>query len=178
LHIWNFEKLKAPIHSIKGSNGPLLCGQWNPHNSNELMISGVSKNLKLLDYRQLDGTNGVQRFVAWKKNDAHSDSIRDLKWNPMIPHWVATAGNDGIINVWDLRYNGDPVISLEGHDNIVRRLSWSRDHVELLASGGIDQQVKIWSLKVQPHYIVATITEPFNDSIVGGMLHLELIFTS
>jgi WD40 repeat protein len=85
LHVWDIEKQKAPIHTIKGSNGPLFSASWNPHQETMLMIGGVSRSLKLIDLREMKG--GQSGLVAWRKEEAHSDAIRDIQWNPMIPHW-------------------------------------------------------------------------------------------
>ncbi|KAL0477255.1 tssc1 [Acrasis kona] len=166
LHVWDIEKTKAPVHTVRGSNTPLYAACWNLHQETVVMLGGASRSLKLIDLREMRG--GQSAIVAWRREEAHSDSIRDIQWNPMIPHWVASAGNDGVVNIWDLRYNSEPMIHLEGHDNIVRTVSWSRYHCELLASGGIDHQVKIWSMKVQPHHILSTIgSKTFSDTVVG-----------
>jgi hypothetical protein len=45
----------------------------------------VSRSLKLIDIREMKG--GQSGLVAWRKEEAHSDAIRDIQWNPMIPHW-------------------------------------------------------------------------------------------
>lgn len=165
-HIWQIERNETPLNSVKGSNTPLTCAAWNAHDVNQIVIGGVSHGFKILDIRALNNANSTT--VSWKCDHAHADVIRDIQWNPMIPHWLATCGSDNVINIWDLRYNsGTPVIALEGHDNIVKRLSWSRFHCETLLSGGIDHCVKLWNLKVEPHYILATVSNIFNDSICG-----------
>lgn len=32
--------------------------------------------------------------------NAHDDVIRDIQWNPFVPHWLASAGEDSVVNVW------------------------------------------------------------------------------
>lgn len=167
LHVWNTERTLEPVHTIKGSNSPLLCGQWNPRNPNELIIGGTSRGLKLLDLRHVDSPS-ASRLAKWTCDFAHLDSIRDVKWNPLIPYWVASAGNDSIVNIWDIRYNsGEPIVSLHGHDNLVRSVSWSRVHAEMLATGSIDQTLKLWSLKLEPHHVLTAIGHPFSESVIS-----------
>jgi WD40 repeat protein len=31
---------------------------------------------------------------------AHTDIIRDIQWNPFVPFWFASAGEDGVVHVW------------------------------------------------------------------------------
>lgn len=65
LHVWDFERIKNPISTIKkGSSGPLLCGQWNPHNANDLMFGGVSKSIKMVDYRMLGSDIPMSKVVV------------------------------------------------------------------------------------------------------------------
>ena len=35
----------------------------------------------------------------WKAGDAHADVIRDISWSPLVPNWVASAGDDGCVQV-------------------------------------------------------------------------------
>lgn len=144
------------------------------------MFSGVSRGLKLIDSNE----TAANRVVVWKRDHAHAD----LKSNPMVPYWVASAGNDGMIKIWDLCFNSNVVVSIEAQDIILcerylfskhcsmshnTQISWSRFQVvEKLASGVIDRQMKLWSLKVQPHY--ANISSNF--SLVGGTLNNKKTF--
>jgi WD40 repeat protein len=37
---------------------------------------------------------------VWKVADAHDDVIRDVAWSPLMPHWLASAGDDGCVQVF------------------------------------------------------------------------------
>eukprot|EP01080_Neovahlkampfia_damariscottae_P012659 gene12659-6559_t len=166
LHIWNFESTKKPNQTIKGSKEPILCGQWSPHSKYQLMMSGTSKNIKAIDTRNLKTKNG--NWVIWQIQNAHQGSIRDIQYHPLVPYWVATAGSDGYIKVWDLRYSGkESLVSISAHDRIIRKINWSKTHADLLASGGIDHKVKIWSLRSDPHYLLEVDDQTHQDIVVG-----------
>jgi hypothetical protein len=45
--------------------------------------------MKLLDAR--DGSS--EYSCVWVKRQAHAAPIRAMKWNPCVPHWIATGGN-------------------------------------------------------------------------------------
>ena len=97
------------------------------------MVAGASRNLKLLDSRTLkvNTQESVVRneqqfwsdfrffiyFKVWRKDGAHADVIREISWSPFCPDWVATAGDDSCIRVWDIRYKDGPVRTLRMHKN-------------------------------------------------------------
>lgn len=163
LHVWSFEKEDAPIQTIQGSRSPLWCSSWSVHNNNLILIGGVSKSVKLLDIRSMSTSNTKESMQF-----SHGDTVTDVKWNPLLPHWFASCSTDGLIYIWDQRYANEPMKILEGHNNIVKKVAWSHSHVEILASGGADHCVKLWSLRLEPHHVLSTLDKGyFTDSIVG-----------
>jgi WD40 repeat protein len=88
---------------------------------NKFMIGGASKSLKLLDLRMFDSNE--QKPIVWKHDNAHAATIRDIKWNPFVPHWVASCGDDCDIHIWDLRFGKQPVLTLQDHSNAINKVS-------------------------------------------------------
>jgi WD40 repeat protein len=80
------------------------------------------------------GKSKDNNIVVWKKSSSHSHFITDIKFSPFVPHWLATTGS-GLIKIWDIRYESNPVISYEAHDNMIKKLTWSKTHVEIISSG-------------------------------------------
>jgi WD40 repeat protein len=74
----------------------------------------------------------------------HSASIHDVVFSP-DSRLLASAGFDGIINVWDLTTSQPLYQPLEGHDGRVLAVAWSPDG-RVLASGGTDSQIILWDV--------------------------------
>jgi hypothetical protein len=166
-----------PSHRIAevGSPAPLFAAAWNAHSSNEFVCGGEEGALRLLDTRLLagGGDGGAvadrAKCVPWFLRHAHADVIRDVAWSPLVPHWLASCGDDGLIKVWDLRFGAEPVRTLSGHSNSVLSVAWSRSHCEMLCSGGVDRTSRVWNLRVAPHYALythATSSDDLSSSVL------------
>jgi WD40 repeat protein len=59
--------------------------------------------------------------------------------------WVATAGGDCTVRVWDAR-TLEPIQTVRGHRGIIRCLAVSRDG-KFLVTGSADKSVKVWDLR-------------------------------
>jgi len=151
LHIWDLNRTLDPLHSIKGSNFPLYCAKWHPHDRDLIGISGKNGSIKIIDCRKLD-IGAATELIRSQRQNIHNNAVRSLDFNPIIPFWLATASNDGTVKIWDIRKTIEPLITLQGHQNMVRSVRWSNTHCDVLASGGSDHVVKLWSLRVPPHY--------------------------
>jgi WD40 repeat protein len=51
--------------------------------------------------------------VVFKSEHAHTDTLRDVAWSPLVPHWVATAGDDACVKVFDLRFGARPMMTMQ-----------------------------------------------------------------
>jgi hypothetical protein len=167
VHLWSLEQPAGPLHSEKASSGVMFGAAWNPHSGTEFVVGGLRRNLKLYDVRLLGQAPSAQRSaVVWKVNDAHDDAIRDIAWSPLMPFWVASAGDDGCVQVFDIRMDNKPHKTLQC-TNSLYSVNWSHSHAELLVSGGVDQKLRLWNLRLAPHYLVDTLSAPFTAPLVG-----------
>ena len=162
LHIFDAEKDEFEATTVKVSHAPSLCAEYSPHNAHQLLVAGASNTVKVLDDRQLSDSKG-----AWKRKDAHRSAVRDVRFSPLIPHWVASAGDDGCVRVWDTRFVGPEVLCVQTYQCIISRIAWAHTHTEFLAAGGADNTLKLLSLRAAPQHIVACDHQSLSSQVVG-----------
>eukprot|EP01039_Chlorochromonas_danica_P001438 gene1438-1563_t len=110
---------------------------WDPHNATGCAaVSG--RDIHLIDRRDME--------VTGSRPTAHKGLIRSLDYNPNKPFTLATAGEDALIKVWDLRRLNQPILQCKGHSHWVTALRYNPYHDQLLLSGGTDQIVNLWRL--------------------------------
>ncbi len=81
--------------------------------------------------------------------DGHSDEITSVEFSP-VENFLATAGDDSLIILWDL--DNEPVekTQLIGHEKSVLSLAFSPDG-RTLASGGVDDGIFLWDVDSGSH---------------------------
>lgn len=88
LSIWDASCERTPVNRIQASQSPLNCASWSPNDPQSLIVcGGYERKLVIIDTR-VDTKNSV----AWSVDNAHDRPIRDAKFNPFIPYWLASAG--------------------------------------------------------------------------------------
>ncbi|KAJ2541958.1 hypothetical protein EV175_006099, partial [Coemansia sp. RSA 1933] len=152
VNIWDAAHSQHALRMEKVSNQPLTRAAWNPQSpANVIAASGVDGVVNVLDLRRRG------RAVAWRTalpaigND-DGWAINDLAWSPFVPYWLATAGEGGIVRVWDMRYaasDGAAVAELRHPTNhgTVRSVAWSPAHVDMLATGTSDRAWRLHALR-------------------------------
>ena len=78
--------------------------------------------------------------------NGHLSSIHALAFSP-DGKWLASAGEDRVVRVWDLG-SARTIKELKGHSDIVYSLVWHQNS-KLLASAGMDGAVKLWEVNPQ-----------------------------
>jgi peroxin-7 len=84
-----------------------------------------------------------------KRIHAHQNEILSMDFNK-YENFVATAGSDNMIKLWDLRATSDmPIMILTAHTLAVRRIKFSPYHANILASGSYDMSTIVWDCNLQ-----------------------------
>ncbi|KAI8636120.1 hypothetical protein BD408DRAFT_109051 [Parasitella parasitica] len=90
LSVWDALEQKVPISRIYANDAPLNFASWSPNDPQSLIVcGGYDRKLVIVDTRvSTNSHNGI----VWSVNNAHDRPIRDSKFNPFIPYWIASAG--------------------------------------------------------------------------------------
>lgn len=103
----------------------------------------------------VDIWNTVDGERVWRFESAHRDTVQSVAFSP-DGHFLATAGADRLIHVWDVRV-GTLLKTLEGHTDYVTAVAWDASGRQL-ASGCSDGTIRIWD--VPKGKSIRTITDP------------------
>ncbi len=118
--------------------------QFHPiHGKN--LFGSVSDDLtmQLMDLRRATDSNAPVVF-----KNAHQDAINTLAFHPTMDKLFATGSADKTIGIFDLRWPGKKLHSLDGHLDAITKLEWHPQDTAILASTSDDRRVIFWDLSL------------------------------
>ena len=131
--------LWSSVHSVRGQTR-LETGRWNPHRSYHQLATVSGSQVLGWDTR-----TGEQ---AWSLHcpGTSTASLRSLDFNPNKQYYLLTGGDDGCINIWDIRSGGQILHSARHHSHWVWSARYNCYHDQLVLSAGSDTRVVMASL--------------------------------
>ncbi|KNC99568.1 uncharacterized protein SPPG_04957 [Spizellomyces punctatus DAOM BR117] len=148
--------------SVNAGEDAVQVASWSPHFPLSLICTGgIDRAVGVWDAR-LIGKNTDEALV-WKVSRAHEGAVTDVRFNPFIPYWMASAGEDAVVKLWDLRYVKHPVGRIDGHCQSIQSLAWSNTHCEILTTASSDRSWRAWSFAPD----VSTARETYDDIFIG-----------
>ncbi|KAI9492954.1 WD40-repeat-containing domain protein [Zychaea mexicana] len=168
INVWDALHEEKPKFSLNlGNTDPINCANWSPHAPHTLIVTGgCGRALRIIDVRAKD--------VVWQAEEAHQRPIRDAKFNTFIPYWLASAGEDGAVNLFDIRasYHA-PVAKITAHEGVVESISWSNMRPENLTTASSDvfdthYQTAKWTKTDTPPATIRPMTKALWYSWLGS----------
>ncbi|KAK9723064.1 hypothetical protein K7432_002173 [Basidiobolus ranarum] len=141
VYFWDIENTSTPIRSDKVARDTIFDASWAPpslHSAPLLAVGSADKSVSVLDMRK-DG-----KPMVWKAQKGHDSVINEVQWNPFVPYWIASGGDDHMVKLWDIRFNSGPVSIIDAHFN---HLAWSGSHADILATGSSDRNWRLWGIR-------------------------------
>jgi WD40 repeat protein len=80
-----------------------------------------NSNVSIIDNRLLQ--EGSKKSLIWSMDNAHPGKVTDVSFNPFIPFWLASSGDDGIIKMWDIRYLKNSAARIDAHYSSISAVS-------------------------------------------------------
>ncbi|KAJ2722309.1 hypothetical protein GGI07_003391 [Coemansia sp. Benny D115] len=184
INVWDAASSAHALRAEKVSAQPLARACWSPlAPANLIAAAGADGTVSVLDLRRRGktvawrtATPEAAGYGAWLHGGSGapgSGAVNDVAWSPFVPYWLATAGEDGCVSLWDLRYSaadGSPAALLQhptSHGSM-RSLAWSATHADLLATGSSDKAWWLHALRSDN-----TVGERRTNSNVRGLVVAE-----
>jgi WD domain, G-beta repeat len=136
----------------------LTFSQHAPLGSLLAVGSGTSANI--IDTRLLQNENGG---LVMTLPDAHVGQVTCLEFNTFVPYWLASAGDDGTIKMWDIRYLKGNTARINAHYNTISSIAWSNTHCDIISSCSTDRSFKTWNFNADQ----STSRNPWRESMVA-----------
>ncbi|MFT7630949.1 MAG: WD40 repeat protein/serine/threonine protein kinase [Mariniblastus sp.] len=159
--------------------------------SNAELVAEIEKQVRLMNERRASRSNTDKR-KKWQAitSDSrvvgqHANSIRVLEFSEN-GEFLLSAGDDNIVNVWNIEISMTPERSFRGHGSWVRGAKFAGERSEASASrcppfiysGGYDNEIFKWTVdKLLPtgeldlgEPVVASTVSPRGDRLVTAMV--------
>jgi EARP and GARP complex-interacting protein 1 len=153
------------------------CMAWDPHNVDMTAVSSGTR-VKLMDWRTANGaagtinTNQPKNVSSATSFPCHRYGITDLDYNPNKPNVLTTAGQDGLLKFWDLRYYNSSkqqqqqplLVARGGHRHWISQVSYNPFHDQLVISAGSDSLVNLWRMSTISSAPLLTLEDGGHDT--------------
>lgn len=127
--------------------------QWSPSEQTVFASCSADRSIRIWDVRM------KSRKSALALEGAHPDDINVIDWNKTTDYLLLSGGEEGGLNVWDLRSvrstnkstKGDPkpVAEFQWHKGPISSVEWNPNEESVFAASGRDDQVTLWDLSVE-----------------------------
>lgn len=132
--IWDTQA-GSKLRSMRGHSSRVGVLAWDKH-----MLSSGSKDGSIWNHDVRLKNHKVAEL------NGHTQEVCGLEWRP-DGNFLASGGNDNLVNIWDARSNAAPKMSKDTHTSAVKAIAWCPWQLSLLATGGgsHDRQIHFWN---------------------------------
>ncbi|KAM7538522.1 hypothetical protein Aperf_G00000049856 [Anoplocephala perfoliata] len=145
LIIWDLSRGISQSVCFIGHSRSVHRIHFNPNAPNEIISASHDGTVKLFDIRD---QSCRQVFHA---RTSSSSPVRDVVYCPHESHTLAGAFENGLVCIWDTRYDSRPARSFQAHNAVTTSIDWhpmwnSVDRNWLATAGGRDNTILVWDL--------------------------------
>lgn len=124
--------------------------QWSPSETTVFASCSADTSVRVWDVRL------KSRKSVITVDKAHPTDVNVISWNKKTGYLLLSGGDEGGLNVWDLRnFKKDatskplPVASFNWHTGPISSVEWHPTEESVFAASGRDDQVTLWDLSVE-----------------------------
>eukprot|EP00124_Ichthyophonus_hoferi_P000322 Ihof_evm18s11 gene=Ihof_evmTU18s11 len=152
IQLWdvNVETMVSKVKKSGGKEGRggkiFSGGCWNPHHKATQIATATGAAIRGWDLRSMKEVYCIEQ--------AHTQQVRDMDFNPNKQYYMASAGDDNKVKFWDVRNYSQPLLVLHHHTHWVWSVRYNHFHDQLVLSAGSDSQVvlsNVLSLSSDPY---------------------------
>ncbi|XP_013387812.1 EARP-interacting protein homolog [Lingula anatina] len=137
--MWDLEtsSSRATLSSsiaLEGKGQPkFTSGRWNPHHNCSQIATSNDTSIRGWDLRSNKQVYTIE--------NAHSQLVRELDFNPNKQYYLATCGDDCKTKFWDIRNSNEPLKVLSDHSHWVWSVRYNHFHDQLVLTSSSDSRV-------------------------------------
>ncbi|CDH58111.1 histone-binding protein rbbp4 [Lichtheimia corymbifera JMRC:FSU:9682] len=105
--LFDIRNLDSKLHSFELHEGEVTQVSWNPHDPAILGSAGLDRRINIWDLRRIgeeqtpeDMEDGPPELLFM--HSGHTSRISDFSWDPMERWVMASAGEDNILQLWEM----------------------------------------------------------------------------
>lgn len=142
IDVWTVENGSAQISDtmeLDGKNQPkFLKARFNPHHAGKQLATAVENTIRGWDLR-----TSRQTYIM---ENAHSQTVRDVDFNPNKQYHMISCSDDCKTKFWDIRNPGTPLMVRSDHSHWVWSVRYNHFHDQLILSSSSDSRVTLLSI--------------------------------
>ena len=144
IRLWDVRKGETAVTAIENAHeGDIQCVDWSAKNENHILTGSEDASVKVFDRRKMGGDSNSELFHL----KYHTQAILHVEWSPDKEGICGTAGQDGILNVWDLNKTESRTIDIPkqllfqhvGHRSQIEEFQWNLEDPWTIMSVSNDQ---------------------------------------
>lgn len=154
---------------VSGSDDKLVCVwdiQGNVQNhSIQHSAQSIDTTINNTDDTSNNNQSHTNTIAPLSTYRGHTGVIEDVQWNPHSPCQFMSAGEDGLLILWDTRQPDKYVHRIQAHHGEVNSVAFNPIYDTLFASGSGDNTVCLWDIR-NPTLSLHTMTQ-HDDSVLS-----------
>ncbi|KAL9655368.1 hypothetical protein ABK040_011209 [Willaertia magna] len=138
-HQSNLAKSCKFVNKFEVGGRRLKTAAWDPHHS-EIIAVGAQGKIIQMDLREKNSKKNTIEM------NAHDQLVRSIEYNPNLPNYLGSCGDDSLVKFWDVRNSKEPLRVVCGHSHWVCNVRFNPSYDQLVLTCSTDSKVNLWSI--------------------------------